>query len=780
MPYAYAPPDGFAAALGLVGAYTPPPGFAAALALRAPLPLPAANDDTYATGKHFPLHVVAPGVLDNDSDPAGLGLVAHLDVDVAHGTLTLDSDGGFHYVPDGAFLGTDSFTYYVTDSNGLDSDPATVSIEVSQLPVQRDEQISAGLPWSVASPRLRAVLSGFSRSARVRRSEGFPFASAPPVRRTLEAPLSRAARLQGSPELPFGEAPKIHARSVEVPSRRAARLEVGRDLAWSTPPAVGITRALPYRHPARVEHAAEAPWSKPPTLGRGALAPYRHPPKLEGRWLLPWSHAPAVQWHVRGRTVTPPHTEPPQPMFDPGPGFAIAPALTCPWLEFPGFAVPVPLGPAACYLARPRPRSYIVLNTATIIATVTGYAIEASAFSIGESIDDTHHSFSITLADPADLDWLKPTVDGPIAIEINVNGYVRTGVVEDWSTEQVFPGQSITVTGRARTALLDAPYAPQRAYIEGDDRTSQQLVDQELDSTGFTADYGILDWEVPAGVWHYDAMTPIAAVRAIAAAAGGVARSHPWDDVIELLPRYPHSPWAWSTTSPDKTVVYDYVPRQASRDGTSGVPSYELRIPLWPSSDATKPGLVRPGQLLEFAALAGWKAQVVSVRINASVEQAGGAAALIVWQDITLEAPPAEPRYDYVLVSGEQAGVSDPVIRDGTAGLNRLPQIVDALITEHAVAAERGRNAIAGGGDARALTNVWAQLVGLQPQGRYLKGNVLADHGDGTYAIATCDGATSLARALPGQTWSVTDGVFVQDGRIVDSAPSLPGITQTV
>ncbi|MCQ4165148.1 hypothetical protein [Tahibacter harae] len=77
-------------------------------------------------------------------------------------------------------------------------------------------------------------------------------------------------------------------------------------------------------------------------------------------------------------------------------------------------------------------------------------------------------------------------------------------------------------------------------------------------------------------------------------------------------------------------------------------------------------------------------------------------------------------------------------------------------------------------------TRLWTNLAGLLPDPLLIKGNILISHGDGSYAVATADGATILARALPGQTWAPAAGVFVQSGRIVDSAPDLPGITQYV
>lgn len=77
-------------------------------------------------------------------------------------------------------------------------------------------------------------------------------------------------------------------------------------------------------------------------------------------------------------------------------------------------------------------------------------------------------------------------------------------------------------------------------------------------------------------------------------------------------------------------------------------------------------------------------------------------------------------------------------------------------------------------------TNPFLALLGLVNTGRYIKGNVIANNADGSCTIATSDGATIRARPLPDQSWTVGQGVFVLGGRIVDQAPSLPGVTQFV
>jgi Bacterial Ig domain len=93
---------------------------------------PVANADRYSTRHDTLLAVAAPGVLSDDSDPDGDPLTAHLHDGAAHGTLTLAADGSFRYVPKPGFVGTDQFTYHVSDAT-LDSPPATVTIHVAAV-----------------------------------------------------------------------------------------------------------------------------------------------------------------------------------------------------------------------------------------------------------------------------------------------------------------------------------------------------------------------------------------------------------------------------------------------------------------------------------------------------------------------------------------------------------------------------------------------------------------------------------------------------------------------
>ncbi len=102
---------------------------------------PTAVADSFSTPEDSTLTVEAPGVLENDSDPDGDPLDASLVSDVSNGTLTLDADGSFTYIPASGFTGTDSFQYEAVDDNSA-ADTAQVTLTV----------MSTNAPPTVALP----------------------------------------------------------------------------------------------------------------------------------------------------------------------------------------------------------------------------------------------------------------------------------------------------------------------------------------------------------------------------------------------------------------------------------------------------------------------------------------------------------------------------------------------------------------------------------------------------------------------------------------------------
>jgi VCBS repeat-containing protein len=93
---------------------------------------PVANNDSYATDQDTPLQVAAPGVLGNDTDADGDPLTAVLASGPANGSLTLNANGSFSYMPAAGFSGTDGFTYRAYDGTA-NSNIATVEILVYEI-----------------------------------------------------------------------------------------------------------------------------------------------------------------------------------------------------------------------------------------------------------------------------------------------------------------------------------------------------------------------------------------------------------------------------------------------------------------------------------------------------------------------------------------------------------------------------------------------------------------------------------------------------------------------
>jgi subtilisin family serine protease len=107
---------------------------------------PLAADDSFSVAEGTSATFSAPGVLANDSDPAGLPLTAALVSGASHGALSLQPDGGFSYTPAAGYSGGDAFTYRAGNGS-LASDPATVTISVT--PAARPPA-AADDAWSVA------------------------------------------------------------------------------------------------------------------------------------------------------------------------------------------------------------------------------------------------------------------------------------------------------------------------------------------------------------------------------------------------------------------------------------------------------------------------------------------------------------------------------------------------------------------------------------------------------------------------------------------------------
>ena len=111
--------------------------------------IPIANDDTYTSPEDIQL---TGNVTDNDKNLVDLPIAISLTSNVSNGTLKLNADGTFTYLPNREFYGIDNFSYKVTDGDG-DAVTANVAINVTFIndaaPVAVNDAVSTNEDTSV-------------------------------------------------------------------------------------------------------------------------------------------------------------------------------------------------------------------------------------------------------------------------------------------------------------------------------------------------------------------------------------------------------------------------------------------------------------------------------------------------------------------------------------------------------------------------------------------------------------------------------------------------------
>lgn len=423
-------------------------------------------------------------------------------------------------------------------------------------PVNRGLRAAAGLEWRLAARLRLAAEAGWGMALALRPHAGLPW--------------SEAAGMRTSQGLGWSAAEGMRAAGSVLWRGRMDRVAGRRDVPWRDLPAVSqaasarwrgeLARLDPVRQSAwRAEGLARwarsVSWNAEPARGRaGMLGQWRSLALARVGARLPWGKAAQVPW-----IVLPPR--PPKPP-EPEPGFPAGNAaglnLGCPAIGIAGFA-PLNLGVTACYAVRPQRKTYIVLNTINVVRLPDRTPIAVEAIEISGDKQSWGYSLQLTLADPSQLSLLKPTSAGPRQLEVAINGYAWAFLAESYAVNREWGGGGVSVTGRSRTALLAAPYAPARAKATTQAWSMAQLAAQEVQDTGYVVTYDTVDWQVPAGAWYYDGLAPLDALTRLADASGAVVQSDPADLALRIRAGYPVSPWSWPETAPAVVVQDDIV-----------------------------------------------------------------------------------------------------------------------------------------------------------------------------------------------------------------------------
>ena len=284
----------------------------------------------------------------------------------------------------------------------------------------------------------------------------------------------------------------------------------------------------------------------------------------------PASRLPVAWWSAWQEGVPPPPGVSSKPSGPPGPTPCYTPSPHL-LFSFPPFIGGNLVFQCGDYTPGPQPgettipikRVYIVLNNVNLRRVSDNAVVPTLSMSLSLDASSWTWGFDATLPGAAQS-LVEPTVAGPVELRATVNGTEFRVLAENLSRERAFGQISIKVSGRGRNAVLDAPYTPQQVFSNTHDRTSQQLMEDVLQFNGvplgYTIDYGLEAWNVPAGVFNHQG-TYISALAALAQAGGGYPIPDPSALAFKVRHRYPTKPW--DPITPDFILPADVLVRES-------------------------------------------------------------------------------------------------------------------------------------------------------------------------------------------------------------------------
>ena len=404
-------------------------------------------------------------------------------------------------------------------------------------------------PWESASKGVRAQIRAPWISTEVTRAQA----------RAPWGPWGHPMRHGAS--APWGSATPVAPSRARAPWLGVLAVSWRAQVVWGPGTPVQRELAAPWAGAIPLRHEADARWGPPESFRLRLVASWERATAFVKRVDVPWGDGVLlVGLGARYVPPPPPIVEPPPPgRYIPPPGDAVN-------LRFEDRLrrnTALVFGRRDRFtLIVPIREIYLMINSAVFQKVGSGEVIPCWALSMQTDSDSWTWGYSASVPYSA-MPLLEPVAYGePVEILATVNGFSVRLVVEGMSTERVFAQESLRITGRGRSAFLDEKYcAPSTFDNAGGLLSSQQIADQTM-PFGWSVEWGLTAWPVPAGAWsHYG--TPISALLAVASAGGAYVQPHEVDQIQRVLPLYPLPPWDWSSATPDFILPSDATTREA-------------------------------------------------------------------------------------------------------------------------------------------------------------------------------------------------------------------------
>lgn len=204
----------------------------------------------------------------------------------------------------------------------------------------------------------------------------------------------------------------------------------------------------------------------------------------------------------------------------------------------------------------PRRRSYIMQPELRCYRLSDNQ--EINIVSATWSISRSNWAATINLSCGSRIDRDRLLAGGPQLFKLLINGYEFYGIAEEGSMSHSFGQSSWSISGRSSIAALAAPNVPARSYTNATAKNVVALISDELAGSGWTVDFDMTAFNVPANVFSYQNKTPIEAIAQIVAGIGGMLYPYGETNTLHVKPQWPVVPWAMALAVPD-VAIHDNV-----------------------------------------------------------------------------------------------------------------------------------------------------------------------------------------------------------------------------
>ena len=200
-----------------------------------------------------------------------------------------------------------------------------------------------------------------------------------------------------------------------------------------------------------------------------------------------------------------------------------------------------------CIPGIPNRNWWYILNSLSVTRLDNG--VEIQVFDGNYSTDRSCWCWSYSLTVPAsEIDKLEPINGQPVILKIIVNGTEHQMLLENRRRSRKFAQDTYTLIGRSQTALLAAPTAPLRSFLQENDRTSVQLCQAELDRvfSDTVLNWQLIDalgWIVERECLSYSNLAPIDAIKMVVESGGGFIYSEKGSNTLTIKPLYKKTFW---------------------------------------------------------------------------------------------------------------------------------------------------------------------------------------------------------------------------------------------